>query len=94
MAARNKQKSDAAVQELGRLGARAAFISVDVEKESSCRALIASTIEKFGKVNILVNNAGIALPKTPEEYTSRRMVEGTPGSSYTPSCALRRCIRR
>src|SRR4029450_11786877 len=70
VAARNKEKSEAAVTELRGIGARAMFIPVDVENESSCRALIASTVEQFGKVDILVNNAGIALPKTPEDYTT------------------------
>ena len=69
VAARNKQKSDEAVKELKGLGARSTFIPVDVEKEASCRALIASTVEQFGKLDILVNNAGIALPKMPEEYS-------------------------
>jgi 2-dehydro-3-deoxy-D-gluconate 5-dehydrogenase len=62
VAARNKEKSDAAVAELRGIGARTVFVSVDVEKENSCRALIASTVEEFGQVNILVNNAGISLP--------------------------------
>ena len=42
VAARNKQKSDEAVKELKGLGAGSTFIPVDVEKEASCRALIAS----------------------------------------------------
>lgn len=57
------------MQELSRLGGRTAFVPVDVENESSCRALVASTVAQFGKVNVLVNNAGISLPKMPEEYT-------------------------
>lgn len=69
IAARNKEKSETAVTELTGIGAKATFIPVDVEKENSCRALVASTVGQFGKVDILVNNAGIALPKMPEDYT-------------------------
>jgi 2-dehydro-3-deoxy-D-gluconate 5-dehydrogenase len=69
VAARNAQKSEKAVKELGGLGAKAAAIAVDVVKEDSCRALIKSTVEKFGRLDILVNNAGMNIRKPPETYT-------------------------
>lgn len=44
-------------------GGEATFISLDVTKESDWQDLISKTIEKYGKLNILVNNAGVSLGK-------------------------------
>jgi NAD(P)-dependent dehydrogenase (short-subunit alcohol dehydrogenase family) len=41
------------------IGARALPVKVDVGDESQCRAMIAAAIEKFGRLDILFNNAGI-----------------------------------
>jgi 2-deoxy-D-gluconate 3-dehydrogenase len=68
VAGRDKEKSAAAVAELKALGAKSQFIPVDVEKEASCRALIASTVKDLGRLDILVNNAGINIRKQPHEY--------------------------
>jgi short-subunit dehydrogenase len=32
----------------------------DVSKEEDCRALIENTVERFGKIDVLINNAGIS----------------------------------
>ena len=69
VAGRDKVKSEAAVAELKALGVKSAFIAVDVEKEDSCRALIAASAKQFGRVDILINNAGINIRKQPELYT-------------------------
>lgn len=45
--------------ELNKLGYDVKFIQVDVAKRESVDALIEQTIEYFGQINILVNNAGI-----------------------------------
>lgn len=36
-------------------------LPTDVTKEEDCKRLIESTIEKFGKIDVLVNNAGISM---------------------------------
>ena len=36
-------------------------IKTDVTKEEDCRNLIEKTVEKFGKIDVLVNNAGISM---------------------------------
>jgi 2-deoxy-D-gluconate 3-dehydrogenase len=68
VAARDRVKSEAAVAELGRLGARAAFVPLDVADPESCRAMVAETADRFGRLDILVNNAGMSIRKPPEEY--------------------------
>jgi len=56
VAARNAEKAEAAVAELGNQGT---FIALDVADESSCRAMIDQTEERFGRLDILVNNAAM-----------------------------------
>jgi 2-deoxy-D-gluconate 3-dehydrogenase len=67
VAARNADKAEAALAELG---ARSAFIALDVADESSCRAVIDQTEKRFGRLDVLVNNAGTSIRKPPEAYTA------------------------
>jgi 2-deoxy-D-gluconate 3-dehydrogenase len=66
LAGRNAQKGAAAVMQIADAGGKAEFADVDVTDEKSCRALIDGVAEKHGKLNILVNNAGTNIRKTPE----------------------------
>lgn len=70
VAARDADKSEAAVKELAATGAKAAFIAVDVTDAASCRALTEATVARFGRLDILINNAGINIRKTPETYSA------------------------
>jgi 2-deoxy-D-gluconate 3-dehydrogenase len=69
IAARNQEKSRAAVGELARLGAEAIAVPVDVADETSVEAAVRSVVERLGRLDILVNNAGINIRKQPQEYT-------------------------
>jgi 2-dehydro-3-deoxy-D-gluconate 5-dehydrogenase len=68
VAARNPEKSEAAVAALAALGVESAFLPLDVADPASCRALVAATLRRFGRLDILVNNAGTSIRKPPEEY--------------------------
>ena len=63
IAARNADKAKKAMQALG---PSAAFFTVDVGKEASCRSMIAAAAAELGRIDILVNCAGIAIRKRPE----------------------------
>ena len=69
VAARNQEKSRAAVAELEKAGGRALAIAVDVADEASVTALVRGTVETCGRLDILVNNAGINIRKQPQDYT-------------------------
>jgi 2-deoxy-D-gluconate 3-dehydrogenase len=69
VAARNQAKSAAAVAELEALGGRAISVEVDVRDEASVSALVASTIDHFGRVDVLVNNAGTNIRKEPQDLS-------------------------
>jgi 2-deoxy-D-gluconate 3-dehydrogenase len=70
IAARNAEKSAAAVAALEAAGGTAAFVPLDVAHESSCHAAIEHAARHFGRLDILVNNAGIGVRKPPEAYTA------------------------
>lgn len=57
---RNERDGLQVVQEIEQNdGVEAVFIKADVSKEEECRRLIEQTVERFGRVDGLVNNAGI-----------------------------------
>lgn len=68
LAARSADKLGAIVQELQALypsdsGGAPRFLAVtaDVTREEDCRNLIGKTVETYGKIDVLVNNAGISM---------------------------------
>jgi NAD(P)-dependent dehydrogenase (short-subunit alcohol dehydrogenase family) len=52
------RRRDKGEQVAGALGAAASFIRTDVSVETDVRALIEHAVEKFGRLDCLVNNAG------------------------------------
>ena len=69
VAARSREKTARAVERLEGLGVKALGLTVDVRDEASVAAMISSTVEQFGRLDVLVNNAGIGIRKAPEDYT-------------------------
>jgi 2-dehydro-3-deoxy-D-gluconate 5-dehydrogenase len=69
LAGRRADENAAAAAKLAASGVRALAVEADVAEESSCRALIAQTVEQLGRLDILVNNAGTAIRKQPQDYT-------------------------
>ena len=67
--ARNAEKSRAAVETLGGLSAEAIAVNVDVADEASVEAAIRSVVDRLGRLDVLVNNAGINIRKQPQDYT-------------------------
>jgi 3-oxoacyl-[acyl-carrier protein] reductase len=59
LAARNESKLAEAVAEIEATGGQAAAFALDVANEDSIKSGAKSILERFGKVEILVNNAGI-----------------------------------
>lgn len=53
--------------ELGASDGRAVFIRTDVKDSDSVQSMIASTVETFGRLDVLVNNAGYHISKNVEE---------------------------
>ncbi|MFJ5309714.1 SDR family oxidoreductase [Streptomyces sp. NPDC088350] len=60
LAARRGERIDAIAQDIREEGGRAATCVVDVTKAEDLRHLVATTIDRYGRIDVLVNNAGIA----------------------------------
>jgi NAD(P)-dependent dehydrogenase (short-subunit alcohol dehydrogenase family) len=73
---RRAAEGEALATELNAFGAEAVFFPADVRREAEISALFTQTLARFGRVDIVVNNAGTeggATPLTeitPEEYAA------------------------
>ncbi len=70
VANRNAEAGEEAAAAIRQAGGEALFIRTDVTVEDDCRSLVAGTVAAFGKLDALVNNAGIFPRATLEETTS------------------------
>lgn len=73
---RRTEAGEAVVREIRDNGGEATFIAADVNSEDSVVALVAATVERFGRLDVAVNNAGISLdtvvwPTNPPARSSR-----------------------
>src|SRR3977135_3659523 len=57
------------VKEIERAGGKAIAIQADAADADACKAAVEKTVATFGQLDVLVNNAGTAIPKTFEETT-------------------------
>jgi 2-dehydro-3-deoxy-D-gluconate 5-dehydrogenase len=69
LAGRNAEKARSALESLQAHGRRCAFIAADVTQAASCRDLVAEAVSRFGRLDILINNAGTSVRKMPQDYT-------------------------
>lgn len=59
---RNASSGKALEDKIRAAGGEAKFIACDVSNEDDVRSMIASVVETFGGIDILMNNAGVMLP--------------------------------
>ncbi|MFD9789371.1 SDR family NAD(P)-dependent oxidoreductase [Streptomyces sp. NPDC059070] len=85
LGARRVEKLEAVRTTVEKLGRRAVAVRTDITRPTECRALIAAAMRAFGRVDVLVNNAGIsgerpAAQETPEQF--REVVDTNLNGSY------------
>jgi NAD(P)-dependent dehydrogenase (short-subunit alcohol dehydrogenase family) len=90
LAGRHAETLAQTATEAGLHGSRAFVVPTDVSDEASVRELFDKTRQKFGRLDLLFNNAGIGAPAVPLEELPieqwRRVLASTsPGSSSVPS---------
>jgi len=59
LSGRREQEGAQVVDEIKKLGGEAAFVRADVAKDGDVKKMIDFTIDKFGKLDIAFNNAGV-----------------------------------
>ena len=70
IAARSVEKTAQALEDIRALGVEAHGITVDVTQEPAIQRMITNTIDHMGRLDILVNNSGIAVRAQPQELTA------------------------
>ena len=61
LAGRNKEKLNAVLQKMNEVNISAISIVTDVCKKEDCKNLIHKCITEFGRIDVLINNAGISM---------------------------------
>ncbi|MBL7646654.1 MAG: glucose 1-dehydrogenase [Candidatus Hydrogenedentes bacterium] len=55
----SKDEAENVVQQIEGYGGAAIAVQANVSENTACKALVAQTIEAFGRIDVLVNNAGV-----------------------------------
>ena len=61
---RNEMRGLAVVEEIESAGGTAIFVRSDVRSAAECRQAVEQTLQTFGRLDILFNNAGVFYPNT------------------------------
>lgn len=61
LAARDAEKLAAIEAELKQKGTELIVVQTDVSVETQCKNLVDKTLEKFGRIDVLINNAGVSM---------------------------------
>jgi NAD(P)-dependent dehydrogenase (short-subunit alcohol dehydrogenase family) len=66
---RREKEGAEVVRQIKKLGGDAAFIRTDISKEADVKAMVDFTVEKFGRLDIAFNNAGVESKGPLEQVT-------------------------
>jgi short-subunit dehydrogenase len=75
LAARDAEKLSGVTKECNKLGGKAIFVQTDVAKKEECKNLIDKTVEEYGRIDTLFNNAGITMSAKFEEISDLDLFE-------------------
>jgi NAD(P)-dependent dehydrogenase (short-subunit alcohol dehydrogenase family) len=72
---RNQERGEEVAKAINNDGGEAMFIRSDVRLADECRQAVEQTLERFGRIDVLFNNAGVFHPKTVPECTEEEWDE-------------------
>lgn len=73
LASRNRQKGEAVAAGIVADGGEAEYFTLDISKTDTLEPLAQAIHNRFGRLDILVNAAGVTLPQTEEDTLARRI---------------------
>jgi len=79
IAGRRAEEGAAVVREIEQGGGEALFVRTDVSREADVAALVAKTVERFGRLDFAFNNAGVFLDAGPVTGASEDLFTKTFG---------------
>jgi NAD(P)-dependent dehydrogenase (short-subunit alcohol dehydrogenase family) len=98
VASRSKDLLDNIVEQIREKGGRALALELDVTQYESVEAVVSKTVSEYGRLDIMVNNAGISMAKPSEDLASRdwqRALEtDLSGVFFGCQCAAKQMIRQ
>ena len=69
------EKGPAVVNDIAHEGGEARFLRADVSVDADVAAAIGAVVEQFGRLDIVLNNAGIASPRVPIDELSEELFD-------------------
>ncbi len=95
---RNQAAAEATLQHIRQVGGKAQIVQGDVSNVADIQALVDKTVQAFGRLDVMVNNAGMETRTTLLETTERQfdLVIGVDLKSafFGAQCAARQMIRQ
>ena len=90
---RNEAGSDAVIAEIAARGAQAVYVRADLTQRSQAEAVVAEAVKRFGRLDILINNAQSRTPPgplahMPSDHVRQLFEGGVMGSLWTMQAAL------
>ncbi len=91
--ARRKERLDALVEELKSAPGKVIAFQGDVSRLEDNEAMIDKAVSEFGKLDVLVNNAGVMDDMSPiGDFTDERYESVMGINVYGPMCAMRKAV--
>jgi NAD(P)-dependent dehydrogenase (short-subunit alcohol dehydrogenase family) len=72
---RNQARGEQVAKAINEAGGKAKFLSSDVRVADECRKVVEQTLEWFGRIDVLFNNAGVFHPKAVPDCTEQEWDE-------------------